>query len=236
MPIYQQLFTFLLQIYRVKYLLQNVRPTRSQTMNRTTSRITHRLRHRLTWFADILRSYLTESVVFFTTQDMEAAMSKAQDIDEMSQIQIKFVARLQERALLSKGVKPIHNAVVDILDLGILYAEAVGNNGNGMNTKPDVKGKSRKSTARCKSTVVEAPMDDSEDSDEDEDAKHETSAPSSASVRRTPTETLQHVEGELARLIPFVTAGLRSVGRVGAEPMWEQLAEKLEWEGKKDRS
>jgi gamma-tubulin complex component 5 len=26
---------------------------------------------------------------------------------------------------------------------------------------------------------------------------------------------------------------LRSVGRVGAEPMWEQLAERLDWRDKK---
>ena len=52
---------------------------------------------------------------------------------------------------------------------------------------------------------------------------------------RTPAEALHFIDSEFARLLPFVTAGLRSVGRVGAEPLWEQFAERLEWESKREK-
>ena len=47
--------------------------------------------------------------------------------------------------------------------------------------------------------------------------------------------SLQKVDTEFARLLPFVGAGLRNIGRVGAEPVWERLADRLEWERRKDR-
>lgn len=56
----------------------------------------------------------------FTSLDMEAAMENAADIDEMAQCHIKYVAKLQERALLSDDLKPIHKAVIEMFDLSVL--------------------------------------------------------------------------------------------------------------------
>ncbi|KAF1847939.1 uncharacterized protein K460DRAFT_280827 [Cucurbitaria berberidis CBS 394.84] len=230
-PVYQQLFTFLLQIYRVRYQLQRVRPTRTQRA-KPPVKLTYKLQHRLTWFTDILRSYLTETVIFFTTQDMETAMEKAQDIDEMSQIHIKYVAKLQERAMLSKDVKPIHKAIMEILELGVLLAETLGA------TQKTIAGPSKRRNrwGRQKSSAS-SPVDE-ELSDEDANEESDGAEPRTGATKiaqRSPREVLQMIDKELARLLPFITAGLRSVGRVGAEPMWEQLAERLDWEGKRDR-
>ena len=214
----------------MKYLLQRVRPTRTHGA-KYPAQLTYKLQHRLTWFTDILRSYLTETVIFFTTQDMDTAMEKAEDIDEMSQIHVKYVARLQERAMLSKDLKPIHKAIVEILDLGVRYAGTVGatqKNGAGSS-------RSRNTGSRQKSSMP-MPMDeDPSDSyaNEESDSVEETTT-GKGTVERSAKEVLQMIDQEFARLLPFTTAGLRSVGRAGAEPMWEQLAERLEWEGKRN--
>ncbi|KAI4672129.1 uncharacterized protein J4E78_000629 [Alternaria triticimaculans] len=162
-PIYQEICTFLMQIYRVKYQLQRAR-IRASRKNRQP--MFYRLLQRLNWFADVLRSYVTETAVFLTIRDMNSAMEKADDIDEMSQIHIKCMERLHQRALLSKEVKPIHKATIELLDLGVLLSQAEG-------------------------------------------------------------KSHEHVDQEFERLLPFVAAGLRSTARVG-EPMWEQLADRLE--------
>ncbi|KAI8933249.1 hypothetical protein NX059_009880 [Plenodomus lindquistii] len=233
-PIYQQLFTFLLQVYRVQYLLRHSRPTRQQTLNSTRSILAGKVQHRLIWFTDILRSYIAETVIFFTTRDMDTAMEKAEDIDEMSQIHVIFVAKLQERALLSKAVKPIHKAIMDVLELGVLFAAAVDDNNATKDSASKAKGKPRK-LERRKSAIPIRLLEDESDSD----AAEEGNGPDTPKVEKvtgklSPPEMLKKIDEDFGRLLPFVTAGLRSVGRVGAEPMWEQLAERLEWEGKKD--
>ncbi|KAF9691115.1 hypothetical protein EKO04_010632 [Ascochyta lentis] len=230
MPIYQQFHTLLLQTYRAKYVLQRSRPARSHKFGKA-AQLAYKLQHRLTWFVDILRSYYTETVVAFTTQDMEAAMDNAADIDEMAQCHIKYVARLQERALLSEDLKPIHNAVLGMLDLGVLFAKTVTDVDNSES------GRMKSSTARRISTLLQPITSEHSDSEDDEQYG-EVVGRSRASTRaagQNPQKTLHVIDQEFARLLPFITAGLRSVGRVGAEPMWEQLAERLEWEGTKDR-
>ncbi|KAF2125319.1 hypothetical protein P153DRAFT_425751 [Dothidotthia symphoricarpi CBS 119687] len=223
-PIYQSLFTFLLQTYRVKYLLQRIH-------TRNASRLTHKLQHRLIWFADMLRSYLTETVIFFTTQDMHAAMQKAEDIDDMAHIHVKYVAKLQERAMLSQELTPIHKAIVQVLDLGVLFEESVTKGGS---TPDEVKVPTKKRPgARRKSSALLLIVPDS--SSDDEPSGNEAERVPKRPTQQSPATALQTIDREFARLVPFITAGLRSVGRVGAESMWEQLAERLEWEGKRDR-
>ncbi|KAH6639014.1 Spc98 family-domain-containing protein [Boeremia exigua] len=230
MPIYQQFHTALLQVYRVKYLLQRARPTRSHKVRRSAHLI-YKLQHRLTWFVDMLRSYYTETVVAFTSRDMEIAMEKAEDIDQMADIHVRYVAKLQERAMLSSDLTPIHKAVVEILDLGVLFAKAVADLEGSGTSRARPSAPRRKSSAPLLDQVQLSDTEDEGEDNELDSARRSTRG----SAGRSPTEALQAIDKELARLLPFVTAGLRSVGRVGAEPMWEQLAERLEWEGKKDR-
>jgi gamma-tubulin complex component 5 len=228
--IYQQIFTLLLQIYRVKYLLQVMRPERTQTGGLAPFAVKYRLRHRLIWFTDMLRSYLTETVVFMTTRDLREQMAKAVDMDEMSQLHTKYVAKLQERALLSKDVKPIYEAVVEVLDLGVLFVESITNS-EGIRGRSTNKKRLGKPVQR-RSNAPDRTMDTSSDSDDVEnDSKDNTPKP----AHQTSSNTLHRLGGEFDRLLPFITAGLKNVGRVGSEPLWEQLAERLQWEGRKDR-
>ena len=91
-------------------------------------------------------------------------MEKAEDIDQMAEIHVKYVAKLQERALLSTDLKPIHKAVVEMLDLSVLFARTVTDLG-------DKKlGQSRSAAPRRKSSaplLAAAESSDSEDHGEE---------------------------------------------------------------------
>lgn len=234
-PVYQQMFTFLLQAYRVKYLLQRIRPARGARQKSSRTQHERKLQHRLIWFADTLRSYLTETAIFFTTQEVDTHMEKAEDIDEMARAHLKYVTKLQERALLSMDVKPIHKAVIEILDLGVLLAKTVASNQVG-STETTAARRTRSLWQRD-ATLISATAELIEfNSGSDDDDRNAESPSSKPAVQQDPLERLRFIDSEFARLLPFVIAGLRSVGRVGAEPMWEQLAERLEWKDNKLRT
>jgi gamma-tubulin complex component 5 len=222
--VYQQIFTFLLQTYRTKYLLQRVRPPRNSPRQ---DPLALKLQHRLTWFADTLRSYLSETAIFFTTQELNAAMEKAEDIDEMAHVHTRCIAKMQERTLLSNDVKPIYKAIIEILDLGVRVAKTIAGETAKPKSTATKKGKGRSAWQRGEADIELSASDDDGDAQE--------LRASVAAVQTSPVESLQSIDAELSRLLPFVIAGLRSVGRVGAEPMWEQLAERLEWKDKKLR-
>ena len=240
-PVYQQIFTFLLQTYRAKYLLQNITliSIRQAKVPRLIQ-LSYKLRQRLIWFADMLRSYLTETVITLSTEAMTAAMVKAEDIDEMSTIHIKYVARLQEQSLLSENLRPIHKAIISLLDLGVLFSEVHSQDTQKKETTtsqvaiPKSPAKPMSKGSRRKSFIPAIVENDSSDSDSPGD-RDEEGERQKDSNQTSFSENLKSIDEQLGKLLPFVTAGLRSVGRVGAEPIWEMLAERLEWDKKKDK-
>jgi gamma-tubulin complex component 5 len=234
---YQQILTLLLQTYRAKYLLQRTRlQDIQQIKDARLKQLSFKLRNQLIWFADILRSYLTETVISPCTSAMVAAMEKAQDIDEMASVHMKYLARLQEQALLSDTLGPIHRAVISILDLAVLFHDTVKRSSQAREAKErplaaekrSAKLKRRKSVIPA---VVETFDDDDSASDRDEPGQDAESTPS-VQPTTTPESNLKTVNTEFTRLLPFLTAGLRNIGRVGAEPVWEMLADRLEWQKK----
>ncbi|PVH97360.1 hypothetical protein DM02DRAFT_658370 [Periconia macrospinosa] len=243
-PIYQQISTFLLQTYRMKYLTQRVSPKTIAQLRAPNLRQTgYKLRQRLIWFADILRSYLTETVIDLSTQEMKAAMIKAEDIDDMSNIHVKYVARLQEQALLSENLKPIHKAIISILDLGVVFSErcfptasqtdplesSTAAKSAAQPTKPASKAKSKSSRRKSFIPALAEDINDSSDSEGGDPADDKAASSTRTATTSTFEDNLKMVDKELDRLLPFVAAGLRNVGRVGAEPCWEVLAERLGW-------
>ncbi|KAF2703431.1 hypothetical protein K504DRAFT_443748 [Pleomassaria siparia CBS 279.74] len=253
-PIYHQIFTFLLQTYRAKYLLQQVTLVSiRQTKDPRLVQLSFKLRQRLIWFTDILRSYLTETVILPATEDMTSAMNKAEDIDEMATVHLKYVARLQEQALLSHNLRPIHEAIISLLDLGVLFSDIHSQSAQQLGAdlnktskviliaKSPEKRPSKSprkpisKSSRRKSVIPTIFEDDSSDSDGMDEREGEISRPTYKNVSRDGLEAgLKSIDERFGRLLPFVTAGLRSVGRVGAEPIWEMLADRLEWDKKKE--
>ncbi|KAF1969387.1 hypothetical protein BU23DRAFT_240335 [Bimuria novae-zelandiae CBS 107.79] len=225
LPVYQQLSIFLLQTYRAKYLLQRISPQSIGAIQTAPlRRLGYKLRQRLMWFADVMRSYLTETVIELAFTDMKAAISKAEDIDEMANVHMRYVARLQDQALLSDNLKPIHRGIIALLDLAVVFSQhhAGMQRGTKAKSKPSVRETRRKVSGLSHETAEEE--SDSSNVGDDDD-----SVDSPSSGQRKLEDGLAHIEREFERLLPFVTAGLRSVGRVGAEPVWEMLADRLSW-------
>ncbi|KAF2269499.1 hypothetical protein CC78DRAFT_529273 [Lojkania enalia] len=225
MPIYLQIFSLLLQVYRAKYLLQRI-PWAGISQSQSSTQLSFKLRHRLIWFVDILRSYLTDTVIALSTNNMVAAMTKAEDIDEMSHIHIKYLARLQEQALLSQNLKPIHQAIIAILDISILYSDLHMEEPD--RTKRPAKG------SRRKSIVPTAVEDESSEADSEEEGIVEGRERAISASKCNFSEDLKRIDGQFTEHLSFLTAGLRSLGRVGAEPVWEMLADRLEWSKRND--
>jgi gamma-tubulin complex component 5 len=184
---------------------------------------------------------LTE-IIAASTAEMTAAMTRAQDIDEMSTIHLKFLARLQEQALLAENLKPIHRAVVSLLELGVLFHNThFHSTQNKVHVEPSLTptspAKAFSRSTRRKSAIPAIVEDDSSDlgTEGDTDDEEEESQALRQSVGSSLEDSLKKIDDDFARLVPFVVAGLRNIGRVGAEPVWEMLAERLEWERKRDR-
>ncbi|KAF2177503.1 hypothetical protein K469DRAFT_644338 [Zopfia rhizophila CBS 207.26] len=242
-PVYQQVFTFLLQVYRAKYLLQKMDwKSIPQSKYPNLTQTSYKLRQRLIWFADILRSYLTETVFAPATDDMTSAMIQAEDIDQMSDIHIKYIARLQEQSLLSRSIKLIQKAIISILDFSVLFADIHSSESRARRTPTQRLAPTPKSPAkyhpnhpkpRRKSfapLIIDDGSSDSADGGDHSDADAESSTDEADFV-----ENLKKIEEQFERLLSFVTAGLRSVSRASSEPVWEMLAERLEWNTSKDR-
>ncbi|KAF2731903.1 hypothetical protein EJ04DRAFT_554437 [Polyplosphaeria fusca] len=231
-PAYQQLFTFLLQVYRAKYLIQRINWRNiHQLPNVGSKELSKKLRHRLLWFADVLRFYLTETVIAPSMANMSRAILDAEDIDEMSAVHIKYMARLQDQALLSDNLKPIHKAIISVLDLAVSLAGIFTEEAE---TKEPRSPGNRGSRRKRKSAVPALVEDDSSDAESVEDGDQGRDKSSSA-IRASSLDGLRSIDAQFDTQLAFVTAGLRSVGRVAAEPVWEMLAERLEWDKAKDR-
>lgn len=167
------------------------------------------------WFIDIVRSYLLETAVSSTSRQMKGRMRAAKDIDEMARVHEEYTAILQTQTLLTRNVQPIYEAIIELLDLGVVFAERFALGGEQVKVRTKVRRGGDVSEDEEQSRTV----DDSREAIEQSGTKE---------------ESMRFIDEEFDRLVPFVVAGLKSIGRAGAEPLYEQLAERLQWEGKKD--
>ncbi|OCK79745.1 hypothetical protein K432DRAFT_299180 [Lepidopterella palustris CBS 459.81] len=236
-PIYQQAFSFLLQVYRAKYLLQNVDwKTNSTPGDHDLTQLSYKLRYRLIWFTDILRSYLAETVFAPSRTEMAALLANANDIDAMAEIHSNYINKLQDQCLLSKNLSPIHSAILSLLDLGILFSDVhaqKSRNSEGLKTgnmqSPQKNQEAqRKRFRNHRRSVVPVPESSSEDDDDGDD--YDADAESFTSHEETFRESLARIQEQFDRLLPFVTIGLRSIGRASGEACWDTLAERLDWD------
>ncbi|KAL6703433.1 hypothetical protein ACN47E_009692 [Coniothyrium glycines] len=226
MLVYQTVWSFLLEVYRAKHLLQsiNVAHDRGKIGTVTELQTAAKLRHRLIWFTDTLRSYLTETVILTTMQDMHDRMVEAQNVDELALVHQDHVNKLQTRALLSQDVKVIFDAITEMLKLCSKFARTMSLRGSSVETT------ARRNRKKGTKNNAHGPLDNASEHDQKTETTTRTAQAMSPNLATTTSEILREYE----RLLPFIIAGLKSVGRAGAEPMWEQLAEQLQWNSKKD--
>ena len=192
------------------------------------------IRHRLLWFANTLYNYLSELVVATSTAKLRKDMTVTEDVDAMIEAHRVFIAHLEDQCLLSKKLAPIHQAIISLLDLSILFSDAhnlysgekifdISNRSVSVHTSH--LRQTRRPRRRGHGDEV------SEDTD-DEDMQGEDGATDTSYISFQETayvDRLRKMRAQFERLCGFVSAGLRGVARAGGETQWEMLAEKLEW-------
>ena len=171
---------------------------------------------------------------------MTTKLGNAEDIDVMAEIHTKYISQLQAQCLLSKNLSPINQAIISLLDLGVLFTDVLSQNcrknTDSFRAQPSLsrdKRETRKPAQNRRRSVMPAPESSSDDDEEDD---YDADAESTTSHEATFAESLAKIQEQFDRLVPFVTAGLRGVSRAGAEVCWEMLAERLEWQTGRNRS
>ncbi|CUS07192.1 unnamed protein product [Tuber aestivum] len=144
---YNNIFTFLLQIRRAKYMLERLTLLKEDFRFLGESgegAIYYSLRHRLLWFANIVYYYLTNLVLTPQTTHMRQEMARAVHVDGMIQAHDTYIQKIKDQCLLGakvpaifpsprrphsadltvKQLAPIHQAITSILDISILFSDA----------------------------------------------------------------------------------------------------------------
>lgn len=238
--VYQRIFLILCQTQRAKNILQQKRltkhiPSLSANEDRD-NRLTYHLRQYLLWFINLFLTYLTNSVLWVETEPMRRLMTKAADVDEMIAVHEKYISRLDNQCLVSKKLAPIHQAIIAILDLSILFSDAHTSHQAQliisrpmMTTTASDWGVSKAGKRKMQDATIKS---ESSDSDGDDEGSHCGGADSSyISFEKIPyAERLKNMQTSFTDLVSFVIAGLYDVhnqagGR--AEPCWEMLADSL---------
>lgn len=223
---YQRVSTFLMQIRRAKYALvkQRLRDGRVLTADDRAGALVHSLHHNLLWFLDTLYAHLTYLVISAANQSLHQALSNAEDVDAMITAHDAYISSLEDQCLLSNNLSPIHEAIINILDLSIHFADlqTVHAAEEGMFDQGDA---SMLNTLRRKRSGED---DSDSDSDEDNDFEHEQTL--TISFRDSPYDLqMRNVKRQFDHLMSFVADGLKGVARADGLPSWNILAERLEW-------
>ncbi|KAJ5134841.1 hypothetical protein N7526_006206 [Penicillium atrosanguineum] len=212
---YRLISTFLMQIRRAKYAIvrERIRDARNSVTDDQHDTLIHALHHNFLWFLDFLYSHLTYLVISTAEQSLRSTLSNAEDVDAMISAHQAYISSLKEQCLLSEDLEPIHEAVINILDLCIHFAD--------LQTARDLEEHhdSRISTSRGHGFES--------DSDEEDDIHEQTLT---ISFRESPyNHQMRNVERQFDHLTSFVADGLKGVARVEGLPSWNILADRLEW-------
>ncbi|GFO07541.1 gamma-tubulin complex component [Plakobranchus ocellatus] len=137
---YNDVFTFILQIKRAKFTLDQLRfddlsreqsvllpanelfPGESETFTRR-SRIHqfHLLRFRLLYFVNSLHNYIMTQILHSTELEFECQLDAAVDLDQIIHIHSQYVDAIHERCLLHQRLTVLREAVVRVLNLSLTF-------------------------------------------------------------------------------------------------------------------
>lgn len=247
MSMYQRISTFLMQMRRAKYILERQRLLKKEDPDDDDEEdeddgMGYIIRHNLLWFTNILYGHITDMVIATNTETMEKTLAESPDIDSMISVHESYMSALEEQCLLSHNLAPIYQAVIALLDLCIHFADIQAARHGEAN---------RYDTSHRSSTVLNGQhskrrhrrrqTEDSSDSeyDDDDHDEHEQDGEdndyydegmtSISFIESSYSHRLGHVMRQFHRLLAFVIAGLRGVGRVDGQQSWDILADRLSW-------
>ncbi|KAJ6110767.1 hypothetical protein N7486_003002 [Penicillium sp. IBT 16267x] len=227
---YQHIARFLMQIRRAKYALVRQRLRDARIPNGDSAQtLVHGLHHHLLWFLDTLYSHLTYFVISTANQSLRSTLSNTEDVDAMIAAHQAYMSSLENQCLLSENLAPIHEVIVNLLDMCIHFADLqavhayeIASSEDGMSDSRFIPSKSRRNAGTDNS------FDSDSDEDEDDGLDHEQTL--TISFRDSPYDLqMQNLKLQFDHLVGFVADGLKGIARADGLPSWNILAERLEW-------
>ena len=230
---YQRISTFLMQIRRAQYVivkqrLQYPRNSSEKNPNTTHNALGYAVRHSMLWFLNTLYGHIVDVVISTTTSAMRKELSSSKDIDTMIAVHRAYISSMEDQCLLSRNLVPLHEAIINTLDLSVRFADL----------QAVLYGDNQLHQTRSNKYSRRQHDEDQSDSDSDEDEDGELDQRNTTHIIPTQgtsyPQQIRSLKNEFDRSVGFLTAGLKSVGRVDGQPSWEILAEKLEWRKERD--
>ncbi|KAL8736628.1 MAG: hypothetical protein Q9181_002305 [Wetmoreana brouardii] len=226
MSTYQRVLVFLLQIQRVKQMLERRFPGSLilALMKDTENSRAAVLRQQMLCFVNTIFAYLTNVVLSAASTEMRKQMANADDLDGMIAIHQAYIARLSEQCLISKDRTSVLQAITSVLDLVILFTDAcVPNNA------PPASGHSKKSMAAKRARSHRQPQEaDLSSSDEDgSDVELERGPEHVALGAGTSVVRLRKMHATFNQLRGFILVGLRGTSKDGDNTGIDILANML---------
>ncbi|KAB8073281.1 Spc98 family-domain-containing protein [Aspergillus leporis] len=222
---YQRLSTFLMQIRRAKYTIVKQRLQYSHATNQDSESrnngLAYALRHNMLWFLNTLYCHMTDFVISTTTNSLRKDLSACSDVDAMVAAHRSYMSSLEDQCLLSHSLYPLHQGIITIIDLCISFADLQSARYNQKNRNAKL---AQKEYGHGKDESDEDEDDEESDDPDAEDSENNNPAQETQYVQR-----LKEIRDQFNRLVGFMSAGLKGVGRAEAQLSWEILAEKLEW-------
>ncbi|KAF9891559.1 hypothetical protein FE257_004028 [Aspergillus nanangensis] len=231
---YQRISTFLMQIRRARHMIVKQRLQYSDPSDRNrddkSNALSYGLRHNMLWYLNTLYSHMTDFVISTSSNSLRKSLSAASDVDAMIAVHRAYMSSLEDQCLLSKNLYPLHRATITLLDLCVSFADLQSMR-HGTHKRDPTKILYTHSNSQINSAQADSYLSDDED-DEDEvydsdDA--DANAPDEFLHDTHYVDRLKDIKDQFNRLVAFMVAGLKGVGRVDGQLSWEILAEKLEW-------
>lgn len=231
--VYQRIFVLIMQTHRAKHMLERERLITSKMPNSESehreSHLVFTLRHRLLWFSNTLLVYLTDMVLATASANMRANVTAAEDVDGMIAVHEAYVSKLEQQCLIDERLKQIHQAMISILDLVILFSDArasyTGKSNLDHTNRLVIPTPNRQRMSIKRDRRVEAGSDSSDDEAQANDDIADLSYIRFEDISYT--QRLLNMHARFTELLNFVIAGLHGIHRSGGEPCWEVLAEIL---------
>ncbi|EPS34914.1 hypothetical protein PDE_09878 [Penicillium oxalicum 114-2] len=226
--IYQRISTFLMQIRRSRYSLvkQRLREGRHFLVDGRNRSLVNSLHHNLTWFLDVLYSHFAYIAISTSTDAFHQALHDAQDVDTIIAAHDFYISSLEEQCLLSENLKPVHQAVIDIMDLAINMVDLqIVHAAEG-----ETPGPSNMSVSKQQRRQRNSDTGSGSDSDSESDDGFEYEQTLTISFNETSYDTqLRNLKSRFENLVVFVADHLKDVARANGHSSWNILAERIEW-------
>ena len=227
--VYQRVSIFLTQLQRAKYLLQRQRITKIvQGADRKPVLEFYKLRHHLLWLTNTILTYINDMVLTVATAEMRTAMERA-DLDSMIAVHHAYISRLEDQCLLLQRHRSIHQAIISLLDLTVLFSDVrasharrkISSTSEGRFTDAKIEHSGLKEVAEPGSEV--------EDSDSDSD---ESGFGSTWHSEAPDVVKLKDMLSTFRNLHCLITAAVKGLSKADSAPCWEMLATYLSmgWE------